>query len=96
MKRDLESLLDDPPRAAALAPWTLALIGVVLVLLLTACATAPRNEPLLPEVRSALVSEGAEPQGARPEEFAKIVRTDIQRFTKLAKEVRTELAGKDE
>jgi MSHA biogenesis protein MshL len=63
MKPDLDALLEDPPRFALLAPWTLALVGVVCVLLLTGCASPRRNEQtLLPEVRAAL----AEPAQAKP------------------------------
>jgi len=61
--KDLDSILEDPPRYLWLAPWTLALLGVVLVLLLTGCAS-PRSDErtLLPEVRSAL----SEPAHSKP------------------------------
>src|SRR5882672_11747642 len=61
--KDLDSILEDPPRYLWLAPWTLALLGVVLVLLLTGCAS-PRSDErtLLPEVRAAL----SEPAQSKP------------------------------
>jgi MSHA biogenesis protein MshL len=63
MKPDLDALLEDPPTVALVAPWTLVLFGVMLVLLLTGCATPHRNEStLLPEVRAAL----SEPAPAKP------------------------------
>jgi MSHA biogenesis protein MshL len=62
MKPDLDALLDDPPAIALLAPWTLALLGVVLLLLLVGCASPRKSEPLLPEVRAAL----SEPAQAKP------------------------------
>ncbi len=62
MKPDLDALLEDPPRIALLTPWTLALIGVVVALLLTGCASNRSKEPLLPEVRAAL----AEPSQTKP------------------------------
>jgi MSHA biogenesis protein MshL len=63
MKPDLDTLLEDPPRFAVLAPMTLALLGVVCVLLLAGCA-APRSSEnnLLPEVRAAL----SEPAQSKP------------------------------
>src|SRR5258705_6345988 len=62
MKSDLDALLDDPPRFAFVAPWTLVLLGVIVVLLLAGCATSRKSEPLLPEVRAAL----SEPAQTRP------------------------------
>jgi MSHA biogenesis protein MshL len=64
MKSDLEALFEDPPAAALIAPWTLVLLGVMLALLLSGCAT-PRSSDsaLLPEVRTAL-SEPAQPKPA--------------------------------
>jgi len=63
MKPDLKRLLDDPPAAALLAPWTLAVLGVVLCLLLIGCATPHKPaDPLLPEVRAAMT----EPAQTRP------------------------------
>jgi MSHA biogenesis protein MshL len=65
--KDLDSMLEDPPRYLWLAPWTLALLGVVLVLLLSGCAS-PRNgeRTLLPEVRSALSEPGSSRQAPLP------------------------------
>src|SRR5882672_1975951 len=63
MKPDFDALLDDPPRFAFVAPWTLVLLGVVVVLLLAGCATSRKSEPLLPEVRAAL-SETAQARSA--------------------------------
>jgi tripartite-type tricarboxylate transporter receptor subunit TctC len=40
-----------------------------------------------PEIRAALLADGAEPQETTPEGFAQIVKTDIQRYAKLAKQV---------
>jgi MSHA biogenesis protein MshL len=62
MKPDLDALLDDPPRFAFVAPWTLVLLGVIVVLLLAGCAMSRKSEPLLPEVRAAL----SEPAQTRP------------------------------
>ena len=63
MRPDLDALLEDPPRLALRAPWTLALVGVVCVLLLTACAATRDSERvLLPEVRAAL----SEPAQSKP------------------------------
>ena len=61
--KTLDALLEDPPRFAWLAPSPLALLGVVLLLLLTGC-TSPRSgeRMLLPEVRAAL----SEPAQVRP------------------------------
>ncbi|HTT10659.1 MAG TPA: pilus (MSHA type) biogenesis protein MshL [Burkholderiaceae bacterium] len=65
MKPDLDALLEDPPAIALVAPWTLVLLGVILALLLTGCATPPRSNEnaLMPEVRAAL-SEPAQPKPA--------------------------------
>ena len=63
MKQDLDALLEDPPAVTLLAPWCLALLGVMFTLLLAACATPRSNEStLLPEVRSAL----SEPAQTKP------------------------------
>ena len=63
MKPDLDALLDHPPRLAVLVPVILAVLGVVLVLLLSGCAAPRSNEnKLLPEVRSAL----SEPAQSKP------------------------------
>ena len=39
------------------------------------------------EIRSALLADGAEPIETTPEAFAQVIKSDIQRFTKLAKQV---------
>jgi MSHA biogenesis protein MshL len=63
MKPDLDALLDHPPRLAVLVPVILAVLGVVLVLLLSGCAAPRSNEnKLLPEVRAAL----SEPTQSKP------------------------------
>ncbi|HUL68305.1 MAG TPA: pilus (MSHA type) biogenesis protein MshL [Burkholderiaceae bacterium] len=63
MKQDLDALLEDPPAVTLLAPWCLALLGVMFTLLLAGCATPRSNEStLLPEVRSAL----SEPAQTKP------------------------------
>src|SRR5262245_977187 len=64
MKSDLDALLEDPPTIALFAPWMLVMFGVMIVLLLTGCATPRREQStLLPEVRAAL-SEPAQPKPA--------------------------------
>jgi MSHA biogenesis protein MshL len=64
MKSHLEALFEDPPAAALIAPWTLVLLGVMLALMLSGCATQRSSEnALIPEVRTAL-SEPALPKPA--------------------------------
>lgn len=40
-----------------------------------------------PEIRNALLADGAEPLAMSPDNFTQIIKSDIQRFTKLAKQV---------
>lgn len=40
-----------------------------------------------PDIRNALLVDGAEPLETTPENVAQIIKSDIQRFTKLAKQV---------
>ena len=57
-------MLEDPPRFAFAVPLMLAVLGVLLVLLLTGCATQrAADRSVLPEVRAAL-SEPSQPKPA--------------------------------
>jgi tripartite-type tricarboxylate transporter receptor subunit TctC len=46
-----------------------------------------RQAVTAPDLRAALLADGAEPIDATPEAFAQVIRQDIQQFTKLAKQV---------
>jgi tripartite-type tricarboxylate transporter receptor subunit TctC len=39
----------------------------------------------MPDVRERLLKDGAEPAGSSPEEFAAMIRDDVQRWTRVVK-----------
>lgn len=46
-----------------------------------------RQAIVSPEMRTAMLADGAEPNGMPPEQFATLIKSDIQRYAKLAKQV---------
>ena len=46
-----------------------------------------KNAVNAPEMRAAFIADGADPHDTSPEAYAQIIKSDIQRFTKLAKQV---------
>jgi tripartite-type tricarboxylate transporter receptor subunit TctC len=46
-----------------------------------------RNAINTPEMRAAMLADGAQPNGMPPDKFAELIRSDIQRYAKLAKQV---------
>ena len=40
-----------------------------------------------PEFRAALLADGAEPNGIPPEQYAAVIKADIQRYSQLAKKM---------
>lgn len=65
--------------------------GIVGPARLTAPVVKRLNEELnavlaLPEVREALAREGAEPRPGKPEEFSKLISSDLARWSKLIKD----------
>ena len=40
-----------------------------------------------PDMRAAMLADGAEPNGMPPDQFASVIKTDIQRYARLAKQI---------
>jgi len=45
-----------------------------------------RRATAAPDVRSALINQGAEPAGDTPEEFSALVRSDLAKWAKIVKD----------